>query len=90
MQRDLEDRKHIPGGICVAVDSNLGVLVGVEEGAIGSIPGNEGSIAQAWVNVRGGLRYFSRRSTHENKQIEVQIKQKEKRNDKMKTNAERL
>ena len=30
-----------------------------EEGAIDSIPGNEGRIAQAWVNVRGGLRVFS-------------------------------
>ena len=27
--------------------------------AIDSIPGNEGRIAQAWVNVRGGLRVFS-------------------------------
>ena len=43
----------------VAVDSNLGAVVGVEEGAIGSIPSNEGRIAQAWVNVRGGLRVFS-------------------------------
>ena len=34
-------------------------VVGVEEGAIGSIPGNEGRIAQVWVNVRGGLRVFS-------------------------------
>ena len=24
-----------------------------------SIPGNEGKMAQAWVNVRGGLRVFS-------------------------------
>ena len=43
----------------VAVDSNLGAAVGVEEGAIESIPDNEGRIAQAWVNVRGGLRLFS-------------------------------
>ena len=41
------------------MDSNLGAVVGVEEGAIGSLPGNEGRIAQAWVNVRGGLRVFS-------------------------------
>ena len=33
--------------------------MGVEGGAIDSIPGNEGRIAQAWVNVRGGLRVFS-------------------------------
>ena len=33
--------------------------MGAEEGAIGSISGNEGRIAQAWVNVREGLRVFS-------------------------------
>ena len=31
----------------MAVDCNLGAVVGEEEGAIGSIPGNEGRIAQA-------------------------------------------
>ena len=46
-----EDRKHTSGGVFVAVDSNLGAVV--------SIPGNEGTIAQACVNVRGGLRVFS-------------------------------
>ena len=54
-----EDRKHTSGGVLVAVDSNLGSVVGVEDGAIDSIPGNECRIAQAWVNVRGGLRVFS-------------------------------
>ena len=54
-----EDRKHTSGGLFVAVDSNLGAVVGAKEGAIESIPGNEGRIAQAWVNVRGGLRVFS-------------------------------
>ena len=54
-----EDRKHTSGGVFVAVDSNLGAVVGEEEGAIDSIPGNEGRIAQAWVNVREGLRVFS-------------------------------
>ena len=48
-----EDREHTSGGVSVAVDSNLGAVVGVEEGTIGSIPGNEGRIAQAWVSVRG-------------------------------------
>ena len=43
----------------MAIDSNLGAVVGAEEGAIESIPGNEGRIAQARVNVRGGLRVFS-------------------------------
>ena len=33
--------------------------MGAEEGVIDSIPGNEGRIAQTWVNVRGGLRAFS-------------------------------
>ena len=44
----------------MAVDSNLGAAVGVEEGAIGSIPGNEGRIAQVWVNARG-CECFTRR-----------------------------
>ena len=43
----------------MAVNSNLGAVVGAEEGAVVSIPGNEGGLAQAWVNVRGGLRVFS-------------------------------
>ena len=41
-----EDRKHTSGGVVVAVDSNLGAVVGAEEGAIESIPGNEGIIAK--------------------------------------------
>ena len=53
-----EDRKHTSGGVLVAVDSNLGAIVGAEEGAIDSIPGNEGRLAQTWVNLRGGLRVF--------------------------------
>ena len=47
----IEDRKHTSGGVFVAVDSNWGAVVGAEEGAIKSIPGNEGRVAQAWVNV---------------------------------------
>ena len=43
----------------VAIDRNLRAVVGAEEGAIESIPGKEGRIAQAWVNVRGGLRIFA-------------------------------
>ena len=43
----------------MAVDINLGAVVGAEEGTIESIPGNEGKISPAWVNVRGGLRIFS-------------------------------
>ena len=38
--------------------------MGAEEGTIVSISGNEGRIAQAWVNVRGGLRVFSVYSWH--------------------------
>ena len=53
-----EHRKHTSGGVFIAVDSNLGAVVGAE-GAIGSIPGNDGRIAQAWVNVTGGLGCFS-------------------------------
>ena len=43
-------------GVFAAVDNNLGAVVGEEEGAVVSIPDNEGRITQAWVNVRGGLR----------------------------------
>ena len=43
----------------MAVDSNLGAVVGAQVGAIEPIPSNEGRIAQVWVNVRGGLRVFS-------------------------------
>ena len=38
----IENRKHTSRGVFVEVDSNLGAVVGAEEGAIGSIPGNEG------------------------------------------------
>ena len=44
-----DDRKHTSGGVFVAVDSNLGAVVGAEEGATDSISGNEGRIAGAWV-----------------------------------------
>ena len=54
-----EDRTHTSGGVFVATDSNPGAVVGAEEGAIESIPGNEGRITQAWVNVRGGLCVFT-------------------------------
>ena len=54
-----EDRKHTSDEAFVAIDSNLGAGGRAEEGAIESIPGNEGTNAQAWVNVRGGLRIFS-------------------------------
>ena len=46
-----EDREHTSGGVFVAVDSNLGTVVGEREGAVASI--------QAWVNVRGGMQVFS-------------------------------
>ena len=54
-----EDCKHTSEGVFVAVDSNLVVVVGAEEGSIDSTPGDDGRIAQAWVNVRGGLRVSS-------------------------------
>ena len=54
-----EDRNHTSGGEVVAIDCNFGAVVGEEAGAIESIPGNEGRIGQAWVNVRGRLRFFS-------------------------------
>ena len=42
----------------MSVDNNLGAVVGAGEGTIDSISGNERRIAQAWVNVRGGLGVF--------------------------------
>ena len=36
-----EDRKHTSGGVFVAVDSNLGTVVGEKEEAVACIPGNE-------------------------------------------------
>ena len=54
-----QDRTHKSGGVFVAIDSILGAVVGAEGGAIESIPGNEGRIARAWVNVRGESRIFS-------------------------------
>ena len=44
-----DDRKHTSGGVFVAVDSNLGAVIGTEEGAAET----------AWVNVRGHMRVFS-------------------------------
>ena len=54
-----EDREHTSGGVCVAIDSSLGAGVGEKVGAVASIPGNEGSLTQTWVNVRGVMRVFS-------------------------------
>ena len=47
-ERAGEDQQHTSGGVFVAVDSNLGAVVGEKEGAVMSIPGNEGRIAQVW------------------------------------------
>ena len=55
----IEDQKHASGGVLVAVDSNLGAVVGEKEGAVTSIPGSEGRITQAGVNVRRGMRFFA-------------------------------
>ena len=40
----------------MATDSDLGTVIDKDEGAVRSIPGNERRIAQAWVNVTGGMR----------------------------------
>ena len=53
-----EDRKHTSGGVFVAIDSNLGAVVGAEEGPIESIPGNEGQNSQARVNVKRRIGYL--------------------------------
>ena len=46
-----EDRKQTSGEVFLAVDSDLE--------AVASIPGHEGRVTQASVNVRGGMRVFS-------------------------------
>ena len=45
-----EDQKRTSGGVLVAVDSNLGAVVGEKEGAVKCISGNEGGIAKVWEN----------------------------------------
>ena len=47
-----EDQKHTSGGIFVAVDSNLGAVIGEREGAVVSILGNEGSMVRRIVPER--------------------------------------
>ena len=47
-----EDRRHTAGGVFAAVCEQL---LTKEQGAVTSIPGNEGIIAHARVNVRGGM-----------------------------------
>ena len=46
------------GAVFVAVDRILGAVIGKEEGAVMSIPGTDGRLAQARVNVPGGMRGF--------------------------------
>ena len=58
-----EDQQHTLGGVLVAVDSNLGAVVGGEEGAVTFIPGNEGRLPRcAWrsANVCSILRAHGR------------------------------
>ena len=43
-----EDRKHPSERVFESTDGNLGAVIGKEEGAARSFPGNEGRIAQAW------------------------------------------
>ena len=38
----IEDQKRTSGGVSVAIDRNLGAVVGEKEGAVASVPGNEG------------------------------------------------
>ena len=38
----VEDQTHTSGGVFVAVGGHLGAVVGEKEGAVTSIPGNEG------------------------------------------------
>ena len=42
----------------------MAVLIGKEERAVMSMPGNERRVAQAWVHVRGGMRVFAVQLRH--------------------------
>ena len=53
-----EDGKHMSGGVFVAVDNNLGAVIGKEEAAVECISVNEGRTTQVWVNNREGVRFF--------------------------------
>ena len=58
-----EDQKHTSGGVFVAVDSNLGEVVGEKEERSSYInPRKLRRIAQAWVNVRGGMSFLQHTS----------------------------
>ena len=59
-----EDRKHTSGGVFVAIDGNLGAVIGKEEGAVESIPGNEGRIAPSMGECARGMRVLSVYSWH--------------------------
>ena len=52
------DCKHTSGSLS-SNRNNLGTVVDKEEGAVTSIPGNEGRIDQWWVNVKGCKRVFA-------------------------------
>ena len=51
------DCKHVGWSLCV--NGSFRDVVD-EEGAVMSIPGYEGRIAEAWVDVRGGMLFFGR------------------------------
>ena len=53
-----EDHKHTAGGVLVAIDRNLGAVVGAEEGAIESIPGNEESPRHGCMGCASSRLYF--------------------------------
>ena len=55
--------------VFVVVDGNFGAVFGKEEGAVTSIPGNEGRIAQACVNATGSLRVFALHWTPRNEAL---------------------
>ena len=49
-----KDRKHTSGGVLVAIDSNLGAVVGAEEGTIESIQEmKEESPKHGWMSQEG-------------------------------------
>ena len=55
-----EDRKHTSGGVFVAEYSNLGAVIAKEEGAVESIPCNEGRLAMGkCARMRGYGEYSS-------------------------------
>ena len=64
MRRESRIRSTHQEAFFVAIDSNLGGVVGEKEEAVASVLGNKGRIAQAWVNVAWRYENFAAHFWH--------------------------